>query len=70
MSGDMASAKRVKEHLTEKYGAEPWFVKLSWKREDGVGWYVRVTVRRNVARPVEALPPEIEGVTIRIHEVD
>ena len=70
MSGDMASAKKVKEKLTAKYGKEPWFVKLSWSREDGVGFYVKVTVRRGVERPANALPPEVDGVTIRVIEAD
>ena len=68
---DMASARRAKDELKAKFGAESWCAGVGVEREDGVGFVVRVSVRAGTLEVARAaLPDRTQGVLVKLVETD
>ena len=68
---DMASARRAKDEVKTKVGAEAWCVGVGVEREDGVGFVVRVGVRAGSLEAARAAVPErVSGVLVKLVEAD
>jgi hypothetical protein len=64
----LSLARQVKNTLTQRFGKEPWFAGIGATREDGIGFVVKITVRPGVPRPVDVIPPSLDGITIMVIE--
>lgn len=68
---DMASARRAKDELKARFGAESWCAGIGVEREDGVGFVVRVSVRAGSVEAARAvLPDRASGVLVKLVETD
>jgi len=67
---NLSLARQVKGALVAEFGKEPWFAGAGATREDGIGFVVKVNVRRGVARPAGVPPESIQGITIQVVESD
>jgi hypothetical protein len=65
---NLMNARQIKNDLTAKYGKEPWFAGIGTSRDDGIGFVVRVTVKKGVPLPDGLLPKIVNGVTIQVVE--
>jgi hypothetical protein len=65
---NLLNARQVKNELAAKYGNEPWFAGIGTSRDDGVGFVVRVSVKKGVPVPDGVLPQVVNGVTILVVE--
>jgi hypothetical protein len=64
----LSLARQVKNELVAKIGQEPWFAGIGATREDGIGFVVKVSVRPGIARPADAIPESMNGITVMIIE--
>jgi hypothetical protein len=62
----LLNARQVKNELAAKYGKEAWYAGVGTSREDGIGFVVRVSVKKGVPLPPGLLPPNMNGVTIQV----
>jgi hypothetical protein len=67
---NLSHARQVKNAVLSQYGHEPWFAGAGATREDGIGFVVKVSVRRGVPRPPGVPPETMDGITIQIVESD
>jgi hypothetical protein len=69
---DVGSARRAKDELKQRIGAEPWCVGIGVEREDGVGFIVRITVRAGAldAFRAAAVPEHIGPTLVKVIEGD
>lgn len=68
---DMGSARRAKDELKRRIGAEPWCAGVGVEREDGVGFVVRVSVTAGSSEKARAAAGERVGdVVVKILEID
>jgi hypothetical protein len=67
---NLLNARHVKNDLAAKYGKEPWFAGIGTSRDDGVGFVVRVSVKKGIPVPDGALPKLVNGVTVEVVEVE
>jgi hypothetical protein len=68
---DVGSARRAKEELKTRIGAEPWCAGVGVEREDGVGFIVRVSIRPGAADAArDHIPERIGSVLIKVIEND
>ncbi|MET0595078.1 MAG: hypothetical protein ABW133_20430 [Polyangiaceae bacterium] len=67
---NLSLARQVKNTVLAQFGNEPWFAGAGATREDGIGFVVKVSVKRGVARPQGVPPESIDGITIQIVEAD
>ena len=67
---NLSLARQVKNTILAQYGTEPWFAGAGATREDGIGFLVKVNVKRGVPRPEGVPPASIDGITIQIIEAD
>ena len=67
---NLSLARQVKSALVAKFGQEPWFAGAGATREDGIGFVVKVSVKRGVARPACVLPDAVDGITVQVVEVE
>jgi hypothetical protein len=67
----MGTARRAKDELKRKIGAEPWCAGVGVEREDGVGFVVRVSVTKGSSDAARAAIGERVGdVVVKILESD
>ena len=68
---DVGSARKARDELRGKIGAEPWCAGIGVEREDGVGFVVRVSVRPGTDPAARAgIPARIGGVLVIVIEMD
>jgi hypothetical protein len=67
----MGSARRAKDELKKKIGAEPWCTGVGVEREDGVGFIVRVSVAAGQVEAARAaVGASLGDVRVKIVEND
>ena len=59
--GDVGSARKIKDQLKGVVSDEPWLVGMGVEREDGIGFIVRMTVKRGAAADARAKVTEALG---------
>jgi hypothetical protein len=67
---NLSLARQVKNALLAQFANEPWFAGAGATREDGIGFVVKVSVRRGVPRPAGQPPESQDGITIQVVETD
>ena len=67
---NLQDARRIKNELAAKYGNEPWFAGVGTSRDDGVGFVVRVSVKKGAQVPEGLLPKTVNDVTIQVVQAD
>lgn len=63
---DLVRAQEAQDRLVETLGAHPEVNGVGIARADG-GYVLKVNIRTNRAR--EAIPPEVDGVTVQVQTV-
>jgi hypothetical protein len=69
---DMGSARKAKDEVRKRIGAEAWCTGIGVEREDGVGFIVRVNVKPgNAAAASSAIGGDrLGGVLVKVIEKD
>lgn len=70
---DVGSARRARDHLKAQIGGEPWCAGIGVEREDGVGFVVRVALRKSANADADVrsrVPAEVMGVVVKVVEPD